>query len=193
MSMRSLRCAFALSLPVLALGIAAPSARADLVVNGGFETGDFSGWSWSPAPGSSTAVGPGSAHGGTYRLGVTTDTTAFDELSQSLATLPGQQYEISFWLKDFGVPVAFSGFEIWWEGTQVFSSSPVDVPGSDWGLFTVPVTATGPGSLLRIRTYNADRIHTLDDISVNAVPAPGAAVTGGIALAVVGLRRRRRV
>lgn len=191
MSMRSWRCALALSLPVLALSIAAPSARADLVFNGGFETGDFSGWSWSPAPGSSTAVSAGSAHGGTYRLRVTTGTTDFDELSQSLATLPGQQYEISFWLLDSGLPSPTSGFEVWWEGTQVFGSSPVDVPGADWGLFTVPVTATGPGSLLRIRTYNADRVHSLDDISVNAVPAPGAAVTGGIALAVVGRRRRR--
>lgn len=191
MSMRSWRCALALSMPVLALSIAAPSARADLVFNGGFETGDFSGWDWSPAPGSLTEIVSGGAHGGTYQVYVTTDTAAFDELSQSLATLPGQQYEISFWLRDAGLPSPTSGFEVWWEGTQVFGIGPVDVPGSDWGLFTVPVTAAGPGSLLRIRTYNADRVHSLDDISVNAVPAPGAAVTGGIALAVVGRRRRR--
>lgn len=122
---------------------------------------------------------------------IATQSATFEELSQSLATLPGQQYEISFWLEDEGLASPASAFEVWWEGTQVFGLGPIDVPGSDWVQFTVPVTATDPGSLLRFRMYDADRDSDLDVISVTAVPEPGAAALGGLALALAWRRRRR--
>lgn len=185
MNMMSSLCAAA-----CAVAVCAGSARADLVFNGGFETGNFSGWSWAPGPGSMTAVTSGTAHSGSYRLVVSTSSTTFDELSQSLATFPGQQYMISFWLRDAGIASATSAFEVWWEGTQVFGLGPIDVPGSGYGQFTIPVTATGPGSLLRLRMYDADRETYLDDVSVVAVPAPGAA--GVLVLGGLHVGRRRR-
>lgn len=174
-----------------AASVCAGSARAALVFNGGFETGDFTGWSWAPSPGTMTEVDTGTPHSGSFRLEISTSGSVFDELSQSLATLPGQQYMISFWLSDSGLPSPASAFEVWWEGTQVFGLEPIDVPGSGYAQFTIPVTATGPGSLLRLRMYDADRVSYVDDVSVVAVPAPGAAVTFAVAGCLTATRRRR--
>jgi hypothetical protein len=67
----------------------ATGQAAELVVNGNFATGDFSGWTVGSGPQvQSTGVG------GLY--GVFLDQGQDDEFSQTLATVPGQLYRLTF-------------------------------------------------------------------------------------------------
>jgi hypothetical protein len=78
-----------------------PPSSSDLVVNGGFETGDFTGWTGSGNV-AQLSYGPqlfiaSSAHSGQDAAGfgsVGSDGT----ISQNLVTVVGQSYTLDFWL-----------------------------------------------------------------------------------------------
>ena len=76
--------------------ISSTLAQAELVTNGGFETGDFTDWLQSGMT-DFTAVDMGFPHGGDYSayMGPIGGTGT---LSQDLATVAGQQYLVKFWL-----------------------------------------------------------------------------------------------
>ena len=81
------------------LFLACAPANAGLVVNGGFETGDFTGWTVSGAsfdcgsPSGISTIGP---HSGTYSACFgNPDGLTF--ISQTLTTTPGQEYAFTFW------------------------------------------------------------------------------------------------
>src|SRR6202011_3988465 len=78
----------------LAITASAP-ARAELVVNGGFETGDFTGWTVSDPNGiviDNTDPNSGNADASLGTGGAT------GTLSQTLATTAGTLYQISYFL-----------------------------------------------------------------------------------------------
>src|SRR4051812_22535412 len=75
--------------------LAAGSAKADLVVNGGFETGDFTGWIQSGDT-VSTKVNTFIPHTGNFSVQAG-PATSLGFLSQTLPTTPGTNYTISFW------------------------------------------------------------------------------------------------
>lgn len=85
-------------------------ASAVPIVNPGFETGDFTGWTQSGITAfvGVQCPGPGSVHGGNcdaFFGAVGSDSF----ISQDLATVPGQSYEIRFWFDpDGGVTSHFS-------------------------------------------------------------------------------------
>src|SRR5438067_1023392 len=71
-------------------------ASADLVFNGGFETGDFTGWilSGNPIPGKVDTLNP---HSGLYAA----DLTALGSpsfMEQFLASTPGVTYDLTYFL-----------------------------------------------------------------------------------------------
>jgi hypothetical protein len=72
---------------LLGLGIT-QSARADLITNGGFETGDFTGWTTSGTP----TVQSTFPHSGSFDALFSVP----GSISQSLATTAGQSYTIDF-------------------------------------------------------------------------------------------------
>jgi hypothetical protein len=85
----------------------------NLIVNGGFETGDFTGWTTTPAAsGSFFGVvnnGVPFLHSGNYAAmfhGETED--SFDSISQTLATVPGLTYTVDFWLSNPQLPIVDS-------------------------------------------------------------------------------------
>jgi PKD repeat protein len=73
-------------------------AAGNIVSNGGFETGGFSGWNTS-GNFASTSVNTGSvyAHSGTYGA-ILGPVGSLGYLSQTLTTTPGTSYLLSFWL-----------------------------------------------------------------------------------------------
>jgi hypothetical protein len=71
-----------------------------MISNGGFETGDLTGWNYSGSCGSSPgAVGSGSsfANSGNYFY-YDACSNFGDTISQTFTTVIGDTYDISFWL-----------------------------------------------------------------------------------------------
>jgi len=77
----------------VSLTVTAPSTNP--VVNGGFETGSFSGWTTS---GAATSVIAAAAHSGSFgaQLGATTPTNGDSSVSQTF-TMPASSPSLSFW------------------------------------------------------------------------------------------------
>jgi hypothetical protein len=155
------------------------------VGNGDFETGDFTDWDFSGDPnntfadsidttslaGSSTIPGVDDSlfvHSGIYGAFLGQNTT-LGSLSQTLPTVAGQRYRLSFWLNNpaVGTPNAFSAS---WNGTSLVSLT--DAGQFGWTNMQYVVTATGASAALEFDFRNDQNAFGLDDISVQPVLAP---------------------
>ena len=139
----------------------------NLVVNGGFETGNFSSWILDAA---STQVGKrtGLVHAGRYgaQLG---QTNTLGELSQNLPTIAGQTYLLSFWLTNpnNALGATPNAFEVQWEGETLYHA--VNLPFQKWTNLQFTVTATNSGSRLQFDFQDDPYYLGLDDVSVKLV------------------------
>ena len=160
-----------------------------LVQNGGFETSDFSFW---------TFVGDLTDSEGIFENGVVGADTfsdgsgtnwvhsgafgaAFGEagklayLSQTLPTLPGQSYLLSFWLNNLGGATP-NQFLVDWNTNAtstntIFSQS--NVPAlNNWTNMLFVVTATSTNTVLQFGLENDNYYFGLDDIALLPVPTP---------------------
>ncbi|HWQ37442.1 MAG TPA: putative Ig domain-containing protein [Burkholderiales bacterium] len=167
--------------PVLGLAQSAGTIREDgsapayvpvgdsLLVNGGFETGDFSGWSLTlayPYYPHSTVVARIAPQSGTFSV-ASGQVGTTDVLSQSVSSLPDQTYFLEFWLASL-TPVALPGasFSVHWNGTVV--TSLVDVVLSQYTRFQYTVSGAAGGSSLSFVMRNDNDYWLLDNISVRA-------------------------
>src|SRR4051794_8648117 len=102
------------SLGVLTFAVAAfgmtQQASADLVVNGGFESGDFTGWALSGNTGSTDVSNvPFYVHSDHWGAELGPIGSDGFLMQQNLATTIGDTYQVSFWLhSDGSVPNDFS-------------------------------------------------------------------------------------
>jgi hypothetical protein len=143
------------------------------VTNGDFETGTFAGWSIT---GNSSFVtistDPTAAHSGKYgvQLG---PPFSLGFLSQTIPTLPGRVYLISFWFDspDGQTP---SQFEVSWNGYSLFNQS--DLPELGWTNIQALAAASGPGAVLQFGYRNDNSFFGLDDVTAMAVSQPPAPV-----------------
>ena len=97
------------------------SFASELVVNGGFETGNFTGWTTLPAlSGSDFYVTSFYPHSDTYNALFAAGGQYDDSIMQSLPTVPGQSYKIEFWLAH---PYSDSSndFTASWDGSPILS------------------------------------------------------------------------
>ena len=173
-------------------GMAAASvARADLVNNGGFETGDLTGWS---AAGDFTYTGVNASpniHSGNFAFDMG-PVNGEGSISQNLSTVAGQTYQFSFWLaNDGGIP---NNFHALWNGAEQLGLT--DANGFGYTQYSYNVTATGASTTIEFDFYQLPAWYHLDDVSVtSAVPLPPAAAMGigGMAgIGMIGAIRRRR-
>jgi len=184
--------------------IANDQARAGIVVNGGFETGDFTGWDTSSGftsmvdDGSATGLSP---HTGTY-FAALWDQPPGESLSQTIATAAGTRYSFSFWLglHSGGKTPSYS-FQANWDGGVLLSmNSATDASKADFDYrqFSYTVTATSASTTISFTNVNVPFSWTLDDVDVTALPVTtvpeigtiGSAAVGGL-LGLAALRRRR--
>jgi len=177
---------------VVATGItmSAGSANAELIVNGGFETGNLAGWTNTGNTGFTGVTGAPYNRSGNFGafLG---PVGSQGQLSQTFASVPGAiGYEVDF------SNVNFSGsgvhnFSALFNGNTIYTAPAPAFPYTDLS-FTVAAGA-GPTQTLLFDYRHDPSFFGLDDVSVNQiVPEPmSMAIFGGLAVAgLAGLRRR---
>jgi len=175
------------------------AARANLIVNGGFETGSLSP-AWS-VTGNGIAIDSAFPNSGSFdaSFGAASTDPNPGVLSQTIATMPGQAYDLSFALLDeSGVflntfTVTLGNFNTVITGDQSggsYVTFDFSIPGSD-------ITALSTD--LQFLGLNDFAAWNLDDVSldaVTAVPEPTAAIilgSGLLALLLLGGPTWRRV
>ena len=188
---------------------------AQLVQNGGFETGNFADWSGTATDDGYGLVGDADSlhtnssgrhsktiyvgsyyiHSGNYAafLG---DPNELTYLSQTLVTVPGQVYLLSFWLANPGIvsdssPPTPNQFLVSWNGTNIFNQT--DLGTISFTNMQFVIAASGSSTILEFGAENVPDYFGLDDVSVTTVPAPvfqSAASAGGTISDLVGLGRR---
>ena len=164
-------------------GIGSLPVRADnIVANGGFETADLSNWTVSGAhssPGDEGiyyGVDGTDAHTGRFGAyfgpvgGVL-------NLTQTLSTVPGTLYSVSFWLAQAPATVTpyINSFTVLFGGTTLFSQTPV--PAEAYTQYSFTQLASSASTTLAFSFRNDVGFFSLDDVAVTAassVPEPAS-------------------
>jgi hypothetical protein len=175
------------------------TARANLVANGGFEgsgTCGFAGWTIFGQTVAGTDYGLIRASEG----GIPFDGNCSawfgpvggeTILSQYVPTLAGQQYFLSVWVRNTNLGSAPDNhFQIIWEGTPLLTAD--NAPDAPWTHLSGIITASVSSSFLAFVFRNVPGYFSIDDVSVDPVPEPGAFVLCAPGLALVFLIRRAR-
>jgi hypothetical protein len=179
--MKRISAAFAVAVATVAMSGA--GAR-ELIQNGGFETGNFTGWTVSGIPNNMTVNGV-NPQTGYYATAVAPPTRGI--LSQMVSTVPGEQYSFSFWLASNTTTLpAIAGFGS--QDLEPFGNWP-----SSYTQYQFTVTATSDSTEIRFAT-DAPGFFYLDNVSLVPIPEPSTivALTALGAMAGVGIWRRAR-
>ncbi len=176
-----------------ALLVGLPVHATELVTNGGFETGDFTGWTTA---GDQTLSGVDSQnpHSGASAAYFGTN-NSIATMAQTLATTAGTNYAVSFWLGNevdvLGVS-APNSFAFSWDGTTETTLTNAAAFGYTQYSFVLP--ATGSSTVLNFSFRQDPAFWDIDDISVTAitaVPEPGSMALLGTGLFFVAVRAQR--
>jgi hypothetical protein len=159
---------------LLAAALSAPAGAAELVTNGGFEQGLFS---WTFTPEVNTNVNPSAAHSGNNSIDFLTYPGETGLLSQTLSTVAGEDYTISYWIAFATSEPASSAMNVYWDGGKIASFQ--NNATLDYVHIYDVLTATSNATDLTFLGFSDLGIIVLDDISVTG-PAGGRNPGGGL-------------
>ena len=178
------------TLVVVCLSVAI--THADMITNGGFETGGLTPWYQDRGSGiEGWNVTNADSHSGLYSA---TDVGNI-EIRQDFAAIPVNQIvELSYWLKQ--PAIAISAFNFFYSDSSWYQDT-VFLSTADWEFFDVTSYLEAGKDLVGFSVFGysggspaEDRTY-LDDVTLNVVPVPGAVLLGLLGLSAAGLKLRR--
>jgi hypothetical protein len=192
---------------------------ANLVQNGSFEDGTYAGsygeplpvdWTFTPAADGQSDFFIGALGDGEWDLGIPAEDGSYyaafgatgvdyDYLSETLSTVSGTNYSLSFWLNNQdSISGASSYFSAYWDGTDIGPDITPDSAEFGWTEFSYTVVGTGSDTLA-FGGLNQPAWIALDNVVVTGavgVPDQGVGLATLTATllglcAVAALNRRR--
>ena len=161
----------------------------NLVTNGGFETGDFTGWAQGGNTGSTYVdSSPSDAHSGSDSAALG-PIGSLGFLTQNVQTVVGQQYTFSWWLGN-DQDNSPSEFQASWNGSVIFDQTSIPAQGYTSYSFT-ELMATSTSTPIQFGFRQDPAFFHLDDVTV--VPIRRDRQCRNPDAARDGHRRRRRL
>jgi hypothetical protein len=165
---------------IVALLFVAPAARANAILNGGFESG-LSGWTTEPP----VAVGSllllsNHEHSGDYAAWFGAIGNHYDSLLQTFVTEPGKSYTLDFWVAHDDI-IPYNAFSVWWDDAPVLNF--VNKKKFGYTEYSFIETAQDDATTLRFSGRDLLGFYYLDDVSVtpnfdpSVAPDPDPSVT----------------
>ncbi|XWV26798.1 hypothetical protein QJ857_gp0253 [Tupanvirus soda lake] len=137
----------------------------NIVVNGGFETGSLPPW-----VASLVQINTTNPHTGTFAAQFTIGSTTTTTLTQTLTTVPGATYTLSYWVTALAAGLTVGTFFVLWDGVIVPGSVVLTSEITSYTEYTFTVTAIDASTTLTFVTQLTSGLEMirvwLDDVSV---------------------------